>query len=92
MTLYAWSCYRTGTYVHWTGLGAFSYVWLFQASTWLTELISSGKYPEYGEYQLRVGKFYPSFTTLLTGPTILGDPTATDAKKKAIEAANKKKS
>jgi hypothetical protein len=33
---------------------------LFQGSTWLTELITSGKYPEYSEYQRSVGMFAPS--------------------------------
>jgi len=32
---------------------------LFQASTIFTEYISAGKYPEYREYQQRVGKFLP---------------------------------
>ena len=33
---------------------------LFQGSTWLTEAISAGKYPEYSEYQKQVGRFIPS--------------------------------
>jgi hypothetical protein len=33
---------------------------LFQGSTWLTELITSGKYPEYRDYQQQVGMFAPS--------------------------------
>jgi hypothetical protein len=36
---------------------------LFQASTWLTELLSAGKYPEYKVYQERVGKFLPKMGT-----------------------------
>lgn len=51
------------TYLNWTGAGAFSYLILFQASTWLTELLSSGKYPEYKVYQERVGKFLPKAAT-----------------------------
>jgi steroid 5-alpha reductase family enzyme len=37
-----------------------SYLLLFQGSTWLTELITSKKYPEYKEYQRLVGKFLPN--------------------------------
>lgn len=40
-----------------------AYLLLFQASTWLTEWISSDKYPEYKEYQARVGKFLPRLGT-----------------------------
>jgi steroid 5-alpha reductase family enzyme len=34
---------------------------LFQGSTLFTERISSGKYPDYGEYQKNVPKFIPGF-------------------------------
>jgi len=40
-------------------VGAASYLILFQASTWFTELVSAGKYPDYKVYQKRVGKFLP---------------------------------
>jgi steroid 5-alpha reductase family enzyme len=59
VTLYIWSCLATGTLYNWTGLGAMSYLILFQASTWLTELLSAGKYPDYKLYQKKVGKFLP---------------------------------
>ncbi len=36
-----------------------AYLALFQGSTWLTEKISARKYPEYREYQKRVGMFVP---------------------------------
>ncbi|KAL8751054.1 MAG: hypothetical protein Q9184_006196 [Pyrenodesmia sp. 2 TL-2023] len=58
--LYAWSCYVTKSYYNWSGLGAVAYMILFQASTWFTELVTSGKYEEYKIYQQRVGKFVPS--------------------------------
>ncbi|KAF1940311.1 hypothetical protein EJ02DRAFT_424079 [Clathrospora elynae] len=61
--LYQWGCMESGTYVNWTGAGAFGYLILFQASTWLTELLSAGKYPEYKVYQERVGKFLPKIGT-----------------------------
>ncbi|KAI9774419.1 MAG: hypothetical protein M1840_004313 [Geoglossum simile] len=58
-TLYQWSCVVTGTLYNWTIVGALSYSILFQASTWFTETISSEKYPDYAEYQQRVGMFLP---------------------------------
>jgi hypothetical protein len=48
-------------------VGAASYLILFQASTWFTELITARKYPEYKEYQQRVGKFLPKLSTDLPG-------------------------
>ncbi|KAB8232917.1 hypothetical protein ETB97_005607 [Aspergillus alliaceus] len=59
LTLYLWSCYRTDSYVQWTGLGVLGLLLIFQGSTRLTESISSSKYPEYSEYQARVGRFIP---------------------------------
>lgn len=58
--LYQWSCWATDGLYNWTAIGAISYLILFQASTWLTEGISSKKYPDYKEYQKRVGKFVPN--------------------------------
>lgn len=43
------------------------YLILFQGSTWLTERISARKYPEYKEYQARVGKFLPRLGTETKG-------------------------
>ncbi|KAL8827024.1 MAG: hypothetical protein Q9191_003435 [Dirinaria sp. TL-2023a] len=63
LTLYAWSCYVTKTYYNWTSIGAGAYLVLFQASTWFTETVSAKKYPEYKEYQKRVGKFIPSLNS-----------------------------
>jgi len=65
--LYQWTCIITGTVYNWTGIGALSYLILFQASTWFTELISARKYPEYAEYQKRVGKFLPKLSSDLPG-------------------------
>lgn len=59
VTLYVWSCIATGTLYNWTGVGAVSYLILFQASTWLTELLSARKYPDYQIYRRTVGKFLP---------------------------------
>ncbi|KAF2139687.1 uncharacterized protein K452DRAFT_320308 [Aplosporella prunicola CBS 121167] len=58
--LYQWGCLSSYTPLNWTSMGALNYLFLFQGSTWLTELLTAGKYPEYKEYQQRVGKFFPS--------------------------------
>lgn len=66
-TFYLWSCITSGTLYNWTGIGFLGYLLLFQASTWLTELLSEGKYPEYQQYRQQVGKFIP---TSFTAPAI----------------------
>jgi steroid 5-alpha reductase family enzyme len=58
--LYQWSCFATNNLYSYTGLGSLLLVMLFQGSTWLTEGITLGKYPEYREYQKQVGMFIPS--------------------------------
>ncbi|KHN99602.1 DUF1295 domain-containing protein [Metarhizium album ARSEF 1941] len=58
--LYQWSCYATKSLYSWTFAGSGSLFLLFQGSTWLTEAISAGKYPEYVEYQRQVGMFIPT--------------------------------
>ena len=65
--LYGWSCWATKTYYNWSAIGPILYLILFQASTWFTELISARKYPEYKEYQKRVGKFLPRLPGGLPG-------------------------
>lgn len=62
LTLYLWNCFRTESYLQWTGLGVLGYLLIFQGSTPLTESISASKYPEYREYQARVGRFIPRFS------------------------------
>ena len=37
-----------------------SYLLVFQGSTPITEYISKSKYPEYAQYQKKVGRFLPS--------------------------------
>ncbi|OAG06490.1 DUF1295-domain-containing protein [Paraphaeosphaeria sporulosa] len=63
LALYQWSCSESETYVNWCFAAALSYLILFQASTWLTELISAKKYPDYKLYQERVGRFLPKIAT-----------------------------
>ena len=67
VVLYQWGCWSSDVMFNWTFAGAISYLILFQSSTWFTELITSGKYPEYKEYQQRVGKFLPRLSTELPG-------------------------
>jgi steroid 5-alpha reductase family enzyme len=62
-TLYLWSCVTTATLYNWAGIGFAGYLALFQASTWLTELLSEQKYPAYKEYRRQVGKFIPTSIT-----------------------------
>lgn len=57
--LYQWSCYATKSLFGWSFAGSASLFLLFQGSTWLTEAISAGKYPEYAEYRRQVGMFLP---------------------------------
>ncbi|KAL4819273.1 hypothetical protein BDW67DRAFT_182222 [Aspergillus spinulosporus] len=59
LTLYLWNAYRTEHYVQWTALGVIGLMAIFQGSVRLTEEISARKYPEYQEYQARVGRFIP---------------------------------
>ncbi|ORY98050.1 hypothetical protein BCR43DRAFT_457333 [Syncephalastrum racemosum] len=54
-----WSDYAS--YINWTVAGALFLTMLFQGSTWLTELISSEKYPAYRDYQKSVSRFVPWF-------------------------------
>ena len=65
--LYQYSCFLTDTYYNWSLVGALAYVILFQASTWFTELVSAGKYDQYREYQMRVGKFLPKLSMAIKG-------------------------
>ncbi len=57
---YQWSCHATKAQYSWAAVGAFNLIMLFQGSTWITELITSRKYPEYKEYQKQVGMFLPT--------------------------------
>ena len=63
VALYQWACWESESYMNWCFVPAFSYLILFQSSTWLTELLSAGKYPDYKIYQKRVGKFLPKIGT-----------------------------
>ncbi|KAH8664968.1 hypothetical protein BGZ60DRAFT_470690 [Tricladium varicosporioides] len=89
VVLYQWGCWTTNVTYNWTLAGAMAYLFLFQASTWFTELITAKKYPEYKEYQQRVGKFIPKLTTDLPGD--FSDQKATPRVEKANSNVAKKK-
>lgn len=89
ITLYAWSCYNTQTYVNWSGIGALVYVLLFQGSTRLTESITASKYSEYKDYQARVGMFIPRFSLKPRGES--PSKTAETRQNKKGQKGNKKK-
>ena len=65
--LYQWACFVTDTMLNWSGLGVGALWAIFQGSTWLTELVTAGKYPEYKEYQVMVNRFIPGRLALFGG-------------------------
>ncbi|KAI1384578.1 DUF1295-domain-containing protein [Hypoxylon trugodes] len=60
--LYQWGCYASKSLYNWTGIGVVVLLMIFQGSTWLTELISAEKYPEYKLYKKQIGAHIPSLT------------------------------
>ena len=56
--IYAFSVNATGIYFNFTIFGTIILTLIFQASTNLTEEISSSKYPEYKTYQKYTSKFF----------------------------------
>jgi steroid 5-alpha reductase family enzyme len=83
LTLYLWACYDSHTYFNWSGIGALGLILLFQGSTRFTEEISASKYPEYKEYQARVGKFIPRLSLEPRGGWKKEDSPSPEQKKKA---------
>jgi steroid 5-alpha reductase family enzyme len=67
VVVYQWGCWTSGVLYNWTLIGAMAYLLLFQQSTDLTEKITAAKYPDYKEYQRRVGRFVPRLMTGLPG-------------------------
>jgi steroid 5-alpha reductase family enzyme len=59
IVLYFFSVAATGTWLNWSVMGAILLVLLFWGSSNFSESISSGKYPDYVEYQKRVPRFIP---------------------------------
>lgn len=69
---YQWSCYATQSFYNWTAVGPAFLLMIFQGSTWLTELITAGKYPEYKEYQKQMPRFFPGVNSYQTpGPKVI---------------------
>ncbi len=62
-----WLCYyffsvaATGRWLNWSLAGAILLMLLFLGSADFSEKISAGKYPEYRDYQKKVGRFLPWF-------------------------------
>ncbi|EPS44305.1 hypothetical protein H072_1704 [Dactylellina haptotyla CBS 200.50] len=65
--LYQWSAFVTDSIYNWAGMGALMYLFLFQGSTWLTELITSNKYKDYKIYQKHVSMFLPRVQSIREG-------------------------
>ena len=59
ITFYFFSVAATGKWLNWSVMGAILLVLLFWGSSSFSESISSGKYPEYKDYQKRVPRFLP---------------------------------
>ncbi len=59
VVFYLFSIPATGTWVNWSIAGAILILLLFKGSSDFSEGISAGKYPEYKDYQKRVGRFIP---------------------------------
>ena len=59
IVFYFFSVSATGNWLNWSVIGAILLVLLFWGSSNFSESISSGKYPDYEEYQKRVPRFFP---------------------------------
>ena len=59
VVFYLFAISASNRVMHWTGLGCLLLIALFQGSIRLTEEISSGKYPGYGDYQAAVPRLVP---------------------------------
>ncbi|KAK3692532.1 hypothetical protein B0T22DRAFT_399898 [Podospora appendiculata] len=59
LAFYQWSCLSTNSLYSWAAVGPAFLLLIFQGSTNLTEKITAGKYPEYNQYQQKVGMFVP---------------------------------
>ncbi len=59
VSFYLFSVAASGQWINWSIAGCLLLVVLFQGSSDFSEEISSGKYPEYSDYQQRVSRFIP---------------------------------
>jgi len=60
IVFYLFSVAATGNWINWSIAGSLLLILLFFGSSNLSESISSGKYPDYKNYQKRVPRFVPS--------------------------------
>lgn len=60
IVFYLFSVVATGEWLNWSIAGCLLLVILFKGSSDFSEEISSGKYPDYSEYQKRVPRFVPN--------------------------------
>ncbi|MDA9774236.1 DUF1295 domain-containing protein [Saprospiraceae bacterium] len=59
IVFYLFSVVATGVWINWTIAGCLLLLILFKSSSDFSEGISEGKYPEYKDYQKKVGRFLP---------------------------------
>jgi steroid 5-alpha reductase family enzyme len=59
VSFYLFSVSASGSWFNWSISGCLLLIVLFQGSSSFSEEISTGKYPEYGDYQKRVPRFIP---------------------------------
>ncbi|KAH7041202.1 uncharacterized protein B0I36DRAFT_20530 [Microdochium trichocladiopsis] len=91
--LYQWSCFASNSLYNWSAGGAGVLVMIFQGSTWLTELISGGKYPEYQEYKKQINAFLPTkraYKPPAVKPTKVHETTGLAAKTQKAAKKSKK--
>ncbi len=65
LAFYVFSVAATGRWFNWTLAGALLLLLLFKGSSDFSEKISAEKYPDYPEYQRRVGRFFPKISQLM---------------------------
>lgn len=59
INVYLFSVVATGKWINWSIAGCLLLILLFKGSSDFSEEISASKYPEYKDYQRRVGRFLP---------------------------------
>ena len=59
VVLYLFTWAAGAELVNWSGVGAALLIGLFQGSTWMTELLSVQKYPQYAAYQATTSRLLP---------------------------------
>jgi steroid 5-alpha reductase family enzyme len=59
VSFYLFSVSASGSWFNWSISGCLLLIVLFQGSSSFSEEISTGKYPEYGDYQKKVPRFIP---------------------------------